>query len=133
MNDELILFFTGAIGALLTYVVAHDLKQGVVRASAGLSLMVGLFFYAFPDLFSSELTSDIPLVFFGASFVGMTGSQVVRNRWWMLLGGAIFTGIYLLSDQVFIGYGGKLGTTACISSILIIALVSLTSKKKPTN
>jgi len=43
--NELIFLFVGGIGALLTYVVAHDLKQGVVRASAGLSLMVGLFFY----------------------------------------------------------------------------------------
>ena len=38
--NELILFITGGIGALLTFVVAHDLKQGVVRASAGLLLII---------------------------------------------------------------------------------------------
>jgi hypothetical protein len=120
--NELILFITGGIGALSTYIVAHDLKQGVVRASAGLSLIVGLFFYAFPDLVSSELTVEIPLVFFGASFVGMTGSHVVPNRWWMFLGGVIFSGIYLASSNVFVGYGGKLGTTACISSVIVLGI-----------
>lgn len=117
--NEMILFIVGGIGALLTYVVAHDLKQGAVRASAGLSLIVGLFFYGFPDLASSELTIEIPLVFFGASFVGMTGSHLVKNRLLILLGGLIFSGIYLAASEVFVGYGGKLGTAACISSLVV--------------
>ena len=120
--SELILFITGGVGTLSTYVVAHDLKQGVVRASAGLSLIVGLFFYGFPDLVSEDLTVDIPLVFFGASFVGMTGSHVLKRRWLMLLGGMIFSGLYLVSSEVFVGYGGKLGTTACVSSVIVLGL-----------
>ena len=128
---ELVLIFSGGIGALLTYVVAHDLKQGVVRASAGLSLLVGLFFYAFPDLISPRLTIDIPLVFIGASFVGMTSSALVKNRLLILLGGLIFSGIYLISGEVFVGYGGKLGTTACISSVIIFGLGSLLKKIIP--
>jgi hypothetical protein len=123
--NELMLFITGGIGAVSTFIVAHDLKQGVVRASAGLSLIVGLFFYAFPDIVSPELVVDIPLVFFGASFVGMTGIHVVKRRWLMLLGGIIFSGIYLVSSEVFVGYGGKLGTTACISSLIVLGLGSL--------
>lgn len=123
--NELILFFTGGIGALLTFIVAHDLKQGVVRASAGLSLIVALFFYAFPDLISPELTVDIPVVFFGVSFVGMMGNHVVKHRWLIFLGGMIFSGIYLVSSEVFIGYGGKLGTTAGISCAIILGLSTL--------
>lgn len=131
--NELILFITGGVGALLTFIVAHDLKQGVVRASAGLSLIVGLFFYAFPDLTSAKLTIDIPLVFFGASFVGMTSSLLVQNKLLILLGGIVFSGIYLASGEIFVGYGGKLGTTACISSIIVFALSTLPRQKSSTN
>ncbi|MDG1334290.1 MAG: hypothetical protein P8P74_18295 [Crocinitomicaceae bacterium] len=128
--NELILFITGGIGALLTFVVAHDLKQGVVRASAGLSLIVGLFFYAFPDLLSPELTLDIPLVFFGASFVGMTGSHLIQSKLLILMGGVIFSGVYLASSDVFVGLGGKLGTAACISSLIVFGVGVLISRFK---
>lgn len=121
MNESM-LFLTGGVGALLTFIVAHDLKQGVVRASAGLSLIVALFFHAFPHLISPELTADIPIVFFGASFVGMTGNRVLKYRWLIFLGGIIFSGIYLVSSEVFVGYGGKLGTTACISCMIVLGL-----------
>ena len=120
--NELILLFVGGIAALLTYVVAHDLKQGVVRASAGLSLIVGLFFYGFPELISTELTLEIPVVFFGASFVGMTGSYLVKSRFLILVGGFLFSGVYLNSSAIFGGFGGKLGTTACISSLIVFGV-----------
>ncbi|MCJ8290281.1 MAG: hypothetical protein HRT58_11510 [Crocinitomicaceae bacterium] len=126
--NELIFLFVGGIGALLTYVVAHDLKQGVVRASAGLSLMVGLFFYGFPEVLPLELTINIPIVFLGASFVGMTGSQLVKNRLLILIGGLIFSGVYIAASNVFVGYGGKLGTTACISSLIVFGVGVLIKK-----
>lgn len=120
--NELILFVAGGIGALLTFIVAHDLKQGVIRASAGLSLLVALFLYVFPELVSLELTVELPLVFFGGSFVGMTGSHLVKKRVLIGLGGFLFSGIYLASGEVFIGYGGKLGTAACISSLVVFGV-----------
>lgn len=128
--NELILFIVGGIGALLTYVVAHDLKQGAVRASAGLSLIVGLFFYGFPEVISPELTIEIPLVFFGASFVGMTGSHLIKSRLLILIGGFVFSGIYLAASEVFVGYGGKLGTAACISSLVVFGIGVLVERLK---
>lgn len=120
--NELILLITGGIGAWGTYVVAHDLKQGSIRASAGLSLMVGLFFYAFPTLTSLQQTIEIPVIFMGASFVGMTAQHIIGSRFLILLGGVLFSVIYLASAEIFIGYGGKLGTTACISSFAIFGV-----------
>lgn len=127
--NELILFITGGLGALLTFVVAHDLKQGAVRASAGLSLIVGLLFYGFPELISVELGVEIPVVFFGASFVGMTGSHRVKSKVLIFLGGLIFSGIYLASSEIFDGFGGKLGTSACISSVVIFGVWSLMNRE----
>ena len=121
--NEFILFITGGVGAVLTYVVAHELKQGAIRASAGLSLVVALFFYVFPDLIPPSLSVEIPLVFFGASFVGMTSHLVVKEKWLIFLGGVIFSGIYLISGEVFVGAGGKLGTAACLGSLVVFGLV----------
>ncbi len=120
--NELILFISGGLGALLTFIVAHELKQGAVRASAGLSLIVGLVFYGLAELVGPILAIEIPLVFFGASFVGMTGSAVVKGKWLILFGGLIFSGIYLASTEVFDGFGGKLGTAACVSSLLVLGV-----------
>lgn len=127
--NELILFAVGGISALSTFVVSHDLHQGAVRASAGLSLLVGIFFFLFPNLVPDPLSVEIPLVFFGASFVGMTGSHLVSQRFLILLGGILFSGIYLAAGSIFIGYGGKLGTAACISSLVIAGLTIITRKR----
>jgi len=126
--NELILFAAGGVGAWSTFVVSHDLKQGAVRASAGLSLIVALFFYAFPDLINPELSVEIPLVFFGASFVGMTGSHLVPQKILIALGGIIFSGIYLSAGAIFSGYGGKLGTAACIASLAVVGISILIEK-----
>lgn len=74
-----ILFLTGIISALLTYVVNNKYKQGAVRASAGLSLLVGLFFYFFPEIFIPYLTKNIPIVFIGATFIGMVSSKILSS------------------------------------------------------
>lgn len=118
--NEFILFITGGLGALITFIVAHDLRQGVVRSSAGLSLLVGMIFYGLGQSIGPLLAIEIPLVFIGSSFVGMMGSHLVKNKLLILLGGLIFSGIYLASANVFIGYGGKLGTAACMSSCVIL-------------
>lgn len=128
--NELILFAVGGIGALSTFVVSHDLRQGAVRASAALSLLVGLFFFAFPNVVPDPLSVEIPLVFFGASFVGMTGSHLVSQRYLITLGGILFSGIYLAVETLFVGYGGKLGTAACISSLVIVGVNLLLPKKR---
>lgn len=128
--NELILLFTGGLGAMLTFIVAHDLKQGVVRASAGLSLIVGLFFYVFPNLVSPILTVEIPVLFFGGSFVGMMSKDRVTSNLLIFLGGALFSGIYLLSSEIFIGFGGKLGATAGIASFIVFGIAVLIKRFK---
>lgn len=122
-----VLVFAGIIGAISTYWVAHSLKQGVVRASALLSLIVGLFFYFFPEVVGAELTLKIPLVFCGATFVGMTGKNIEARYWVIALAGGLFSGLFMASATLFNGFGGGLGTTACVS---IIALVSFVRKQK---
>ncbi|UBZ07027.1 hypothetical protein LDL76_16915 [Salegentibacter mishustinae] len=125
-----ILFFTGIISAILTYVVNNKYRQGAVRASAGLSLLVGLVFYFFPELFSHYLTKNIPIVFIGATFIGMVSSKILPSYLLVGFSGFIFSIIYLNASPFFKGYGGALGTTAAISVLVSLSLAVVSKSEK---
>ncbi|MBZ9631361.1 hypothetical protein LB465_11275 [Salegentibacter sp. LM13S] len=124
-----LLFITGITSALLTYVVNNKYEQGAVRASAGLSLLVGLFFYFFPDIFTPYLTKNIPIVFIGATFIGMVSSKILPSYLLVGFSGFIFSIIYLNASPFFKGYGGALGTTAAISVLVSLSLAVVSKKK----
>ncbi|MDT0644671.1 hypothetical protein RM553_17660 [Zunongwangia sp. F363] len=126
----LVLTITGAFAATATYLANHFLKMGAVRASALLSLAVGLFFYFFPHFFAPYFIRHIPLVFMGASFIGMVSKNVVGNYLLIAFSGIIFSLIYLNSSRFFAGFGGALGTTACISVLVSVGLAFLQKKRK---
>ncbi|PKD18309.1 hypothetical protein APR41_03925 [Salegentibacter salinarum] len=128
--EIIILFLTGIISALLTYVVNNKYKQGAVRASAGLSLLVGLFFYLFPDILTPYLTKNIPIVFIGATFIGMVSSKILPSYLLVGFSGFIFSIIYLNASPFFKGYGGALGTTAAISVLVSLSLAVVSKSEK---
>lgn len=125
-----ILFLTGIISAILTYVVNNKYRQGAVRASASLSLWVGLFFYSFPDIFNPYLTKNIPIVFIGATFIGMVSSKILPSYLLVGFSGFIFSIIYLNASPFFKGYGGALGTTAAISVLVSLSLAVVSKSEK---
>ena len=123
--NTFILIVTGAAGATLTYLANHHFRMGAVRASALLSLLVALILYLFPYLLPSYLIKHIPLVFMGASFIGMVSQKVMGNFVLLIISGVIFSLIYMNSSQFFAGYGGALGTTACIAVLVSAGLASI--------
>ncbi|MBO2545798.1 hypothetical protein J0871_15360 [Salegentibacter sp. BDJ18] len=125
-----ILFLTGIISAILTYIVNNKYRQGAVRASASLSLLVGLFFYSFPDIFNPYLTKNIPIVFIGATFIGMVSSKILPSYLLVGFSGFIFSIIYLNASPFFKGYGGALGTTAAISVLVSLSLAVVSKSEK---
>lgn len=128
--NSFILIITGIIGAILTYFVSEKLKQGAVRASALLSIPVGLFFYFFPQLLDSYLTKNIPLVFIGATFIGMVSSEVKVSYIKLGLAGVLFSIIYIYNTNFFEGYGGSLGALALISLLASMGISVLFSKNE---
>lgn len=114
MNLFLIIV-TSILGAWLTFFVSEQLKQGPVRASSVLSLVVGLFFYCFPAIFSESLTKNIPIVFIGASFIGMISPQKRGNYIRLALAASVFGIVYFNKGHFFEGYGGSLGALAFIA------------------
>lgn len=118
-----IILIISILGVISTFYVSTKMDHGAVRASAGLSLIVGLFFYIFPELLSNFLTHNIPLAFMGASFVGMVSEKIINNYWVLTAAGIIFSILYLNTGSYFEGFGGALGTTASISVIVIMGLI----------
>ncbi|WBL26806.1 hypothetical protein [Zunongwangia sp. HGR-M22] len=123
--ETILLTLTGIFGSLLTWFINNHKAQGAVRASALPSLVVGLFFYIFPNVVSDYLTKNVPLVFIGASFVGMVSINIISKWFYVAISGLIFSIIYLNTGKFFNGFGGALGTTACISVLVAIGLARI--------
>ncbi|MCH2223579.1 MAG: hypothetical protein MK066_02325 [Crocinitomicaceae bacterium] len=120
-----VLLITGIFGATGTYLLAHKGKQGVVRASALLSLVVAILAHLFSNLLPLEYTTQIPVIFIGASFVGMTSPKVIPSIGFMVVSGILFSLLYLWTVTFFNGIGGALGTAACISVISTVTLQNI--------
>jgi len=126
---SLIIIITSIIAAMLTFYVNHNLKQGPVRSSALLSLLVALFFYFFPNLVNADLAKNIPVAFIGGSFIGMVSRKIVDSYIKLVISGLVFAIIYLNTSSFFNGYGGALGASAGISLLSVLSLPFFTPKK----
>lgn len=133
MYNLLVLLAVSFISASLTFYVNEDLKQGPVRSSALLSLFVGLFFHFFPQIIDPYLVKNIPIVFIGASFVGMVSAKLLPNRLLIGTGGVIFCLIFLHTSLFFNGYGGALGTSASIALLAVLSIPIVGKKRQWTN
>ncbi len=116
-------------GLLVTHFLNHRLNQGSVRASALSSLIVGLIFHLIPDMFDPMLQQSLPLVFIGASFIGMSNTQHFSSFPKFVMAALIFSTLYIGSNEIFQGYGGKLGLMANISVVAVIGLFSMLSRR----
>ncbi|WAC39885.1 hypothetical protein [Pedobacter sp. SL55] len=124
-----IITITAVIAAILTFFTNHKLKQGPVRSSALLSLLVALFIYFFPNVLTPYLTKNIPVVFIGGSFIGMVSKKIVDSYIKLAIAGLVFAMIYLNTSTFFAGYGGALGASAGISLLSVLSLPFFTPKK----
>jgi hypothetical protein len=101
-----------------------------VKASALPSLILALVFYCLPNLMSEPFQTNIPILFFGASFVGMVSSKILPKYGQVAVSGIIFALLYQNSSDFFNGFGGGLGTPACISVICVFGLKKLNALRK---
>jgi len=133
MYNTTILIIVSFISAMLTFYVNEELKQGPVRSSAILSLIVAVYFHYYAGAMDSYLAKNIPLVFIGASFIGMVSARLVSSYLLIGVAGIIFCLIFLHTSRFFNGYGGALGTSACISLLAVLSIPIVGKKRKLTN
>lgn len=116
MNYPLIILLSIAT-VLATRELSLKCKLGPVRASSLLSLVAGMiiYFLRFDPVYSATII--------GASFAAMSTDKVIPTRFWMAVSGFIFALIFLnLSPDFFTGFGGKLGTIACLSVVMTLGV-----------
>jgi hypothetical protein len=93
-------------GALAAFALAHELGLGSVIAAS----LVGLIAYIFlPKLNAAA---------YCGAFVGMTSNMLLFNWLEVGLAGLIAAILFVLTIDVFSGFGGKLGTIAFTGTVL---------------
>ena len=75
------------------------------------------------------LTQNIPLVFIGASFIGMASPKGKNNYLLLAFAGLLFSIVYINKSAFFKGYGGALGTLAFIALITTLFFAHLLTHK----
>ena len=105
LYDFLATFF----GAVITFVLSVYLGLGAVLASGIIGMLAALFLkpYAVP--------------IFCGSFLGMSSPELLEPLVF-ILAALIAGGIFVLSKDVFNGFGGKLGTIS-LSSVLVTSFI----------
>jgi len=115
-----LLLATTIIGVSFTFYLQHYFKLTAVFASTILRLIFAvIFIYLIP----SHL--DYVVVFFSASFIGMSSKERFPNFIFVILSGIILGFIYFIFVRYFNGLGGKLGLLALISVIITSGISKL--------
>jgi len=127
-----ILASSAIVATFLTYFLSQKKGQGPVRSSALLALIIGGFFHFFPNLLPEIYTTKIPLFIIGGSFIGMVTTKTNVSYFSLFISPLIFSFLMLYMSRYFTGYGGALGTVACISLMCTMAFPMITKNKKFT-
>jgi hypothetical protein len=105
-KDLFIILFC-VIGAVLAYVINVYIGLGAIIASA----MIGLL--------GAILIPNYAVSIYCGSFVGMVSPLVLHDFYHVLLAALMAGFILMLSEDVYKGYGGKLGATAFIPWVIL--------------
>ena len=102
------------MGTLLTYYLSIALGLGAVVASGLVGIIASLF-----------LPTDLSIVAYTSAFAGMSSALVLVTYPMVIVSGVLVGGIFILTQPVYQGFGGKLGTIAACAVIITVKLFSL--------
>jgi hypothetical protein len=121
----LITIICSIAGGIGTFICTEKLKWHPLKSSAILSLIIATPF----EIWNLNNYLDIPLIFFGASFVGMS-SKDIFNKLQVTIAALLFGCLHFLLSTNFNFIGGTLGTTACLSCLSIVVLSRYSKEAK---
>jgi hypothetical protein len=119
-SNKVLIFIiiTSLFGTIITYWLNNKRGYGPIKASA-----IPAFIVAVPlQIVSvSGFIALVPIVFFGASFVGMSNDKTMG---WIavITSSVLYAIIFYFIHPYFNGYGGALGATACLSCLMGVLL-----------
>lgn len=110
--------FVIAAAGVLTYYFITDLAVGPVVASAGIGSIASYF----PNIFKSDFLKSLPDPIYCGTFVGMCGSFLTEDYFFISYAGLAAGVIYILTRDALNGVGGKLGTIA-FGGVVIVSFI----------
>ena len=113
----LIIIFS-VLGAVVTYILNVRLQRDPVMSSAAVGISAGLLL---PQIYSEfgELFATIVIC---AAFAGMSSKERIPNEFYMILAGIICALTFIYTFSYLGGAGGKLGTIA-FGSVIVVSLL----------
>lgn len=105
----IVLVLFSMTGAWLTYLINVTLKHGPVIASALVGMIAGL---VLPALFGPEEGKTLALMVFASSFAGMSSAERIRSPLYIIVAGGLAALLFIYTQPIAGGAGGKMGTIA---------------------
>lgn len=107
------IIITAVLATCATYFISFNLKKGPVLASAIITLSSGIILpYIFSD--SGALLATVAT---SGSYAAMVSTEKFPKIWDMVFVGILCGTVFLLTQDVFVGVGGRLGSIAAISGL----------------
>lgn len=113
------------IGAMSCYFISNKLGLGSV-IGAGLTGTLGSFARNIKK--DSEYLAKLPVAIYCGAFVGMSSLAIAPSFGFILAAGILAGVLLLYSKSLFLGVGGKLGTMA-FASVIIVSFILFILKK----
>ena len=107
-------FVVALAAGLLTWYLNHHLQRGPILASAVITLCAGLLL---PNIF--EQGNTLAAVAACASYVSMSANIRLRNSFETGIALILAASLFIVSTEIFVGVGGKLGTIAAVSVMTV--------------
>lgn len=113
----------------ITYYLNNTKQLGPVKASALIALPVGIM-YQLSIYYSveTELMKDFAAIMMGATFMGMISNKHAHQFIDFTISAIIFCTLYQHTSSFFNGFGGLLGTIACISILCVFGIERILAK-----
>jgi len=107
----------------LTYHLNNTRNWGGIKASAFVAILIGTA-YQFCIEFDLKLTllRDYFSIMMGATFMGMIANHHQHKKIDFIISALIFCTLFQHSSSFFNGFGGLLGTIACISILCVFGI-----------
>ena len=122
VSDWIILYFI--LGAAITFMIDEKKKIGTVGSSSIVGIIGALLL---PIIHGNE--GDLyAIAAFCGTFIGMTSLQRIKKRRYMIAAGAFGSMIFVYTNSIYVGLGGKLGAIAFGSTIAITGLMDFSRK-----
>lgn len=104
------------IGVTFTWFINHKMGYGAVIANGLVGVMAAIF-----------LPNDLAGITYTSSFIGMSSLAVIPSMAAATLGSLIVGLVFLTTAEIYAGIGGKGGTTAALSTIVMKTIIRIFS------